>query len=357
MATVSFSLTIATACSARSRSSVRWALVCCTRIEMSCAVSSTCPTVRPYRANAALHEFTSATCPTLAAACLVARSLGRRRQSERLDAGGDGARGDDDDVGAGLHPRLDRVGEPGQPAGVEHAGRRGQRGGADLDHDAARGPDGVAVLSRSPLLLIARPRIGCPARARHASSPRSRRCRRAALRSAAPTRSVRSSRTSVPRPDSVTSTSRRRLRLPVERHVPDGHRAPGLGAQPQQFVLDTEPGQPVAEVADGLVVVEVGLARPNARAVRRAPRSRRLAVRLDGEAAVVDGHRTDHRPPRHRLAAARRCRPTPSPTARRSTAASLPGVTVDTRTPASRARRSRRGRIRRARAPRARRSC
>ena len=35
VATVSFSLTIATACSARSRSRVRWALVCCTRWEMS----------------------------------------------------------------------------------------------------------------------------------------------------------------------------------------------------------------------------------------------------------------------------------------------------------------------------------
>ena len=56
---------------------MRWALVCCTRIEMSCAVSSTCPTVRLYRANAVLHELISATWPTLAAACLVARSAGR----------------------------------------------------------------------------------------------------------------------------------------------------------------------------------------------------------------------------------------------------------------------------------------
>ncbi|CAG6932117.1 hypothetical protein PICSAR104_04188 [Mycobacterium avium subsp. paratuberculosis] len=47
VATVSFSLTIATACRARSRSRVRWALVCWARIEMSCALSSTCPTVRP----------------------------------------------------------------------------------------------------------------------------------------------------------------------------------------------------------------------------------------------------------------------------------------------------------------------
>ena len=34
--------------------------------------------------------------------------------------------------------------------------------------------------------------------------------------------------------------------------------APGLG----QLVLDAEPGQPVGEVADGLVVVEVGLPDP-----------------------------------------------------------------------------------------------
>ena len=37
---------------------------------------------------------------------------------------------------------------------------------------------------------------------------------------------------------------------------------PGLRAQPQQLVFDTEPGQPVAEIADGLVVVEIGLADP-----------------------------------------------------------------------------------------------
>ncbi len=49
------------------------------------------------------------------------------------------------------------------------------------------------------------------------------------------------------------------LRLPVEGHVADGHRAAGLGAEAQQFVFDTETGQPVAEVADGLVVVEIGL--------------------------------------------------------------------------------------------------
>ena len=54
----------------------------------------------------------------------------------------------------------------------------------------------------------------------------------------------------------------RRLRLPVERHLADGDRAPRLGAQPQQLVFDAEPRQPVGEVADRLVVVEVGLADP-----------------------------------------------------------------------------------------------
>ena len=122
---------------------------------MSWAVSSTCPTVRPYRANAALHELTSATCPTLAAACLVARSVGPTGQSERLDAGGDGARGHDDDVGARLHPRLDRVGQSGQPAGVEHPGRCGQRVGPDLDHQAARGSDGVAVCAHDVVTVFA----------------------------------------------------------------------------------------------------------------------------------------------------------------------------------------------------------
>ncbi|SKU19552.1 Uncharacterised protein [Mycobacteroides abscessus subsp. abscessus] len=46
VATVSFSFTMATACNAVSLSRVRCALVWCTRIEMSWAVSSTWPTVR-----------------------------------------------------------------------------------------------------------------------------------------------------------------------------------------------------------------------------------------------------------------------------------------------------------------------
>ncbi len=52
----------------------------------------------------------------------------------------------------------------------------------------------------------------------------------------------------------------RGLRFPVERHVADGDRAAGFGAKPQQLVFDTEPGQPIAEIADGLVVGEIRLA-------------------------------------------------------------------------------------------------
>ena len=54
----------------------------------------------------------------------------------------------------------------------------------------------------------------------------------------------------------------RGLWFPIERHVADGDRAAGLGAEAQQFVFDTESCQPVAEIADGLVVVEIRLSDP-----------------------------------------------------------------------------------------------
>ena len=79
----------------------------------------------------------------------------------------------------------------------------------------------------------------------------------------------------------------RRLRLPVEGHVADRDRTAGSSAQPQQLVLDAEPGQPVAEVADGLVVVEIGLRDP-AFGPHAVHHEAALAVRLDGESAVVN---------------------------------------------------------------------
>ena len=73
---------------------------------------------------------------------------------------------------------------------------------------------------------------------------------------------------------------------------------PGSGAQAQQLVLDAEPGQPVGEVADRLVVVEVGLADP-ALGPRAAHHEAALAVGFDGEAALVHRNRPEHRAARH----------------------------------------------------------
>ena len=66
--------------------------------------------------------------------------------------------------------------------------------------------------------------------------------------------------------------------------------APGSAPCARQLVLDAEPRQPVGEVADRLVVVEVGLPDPALGLRRRARRTRRLRPdRADGEAGVVDG--------------------------------------------------------------------
>ena len=111
-----------------------------------------------------------------------------------------------------------------------------------------------------------RPLVRSASVAHVSSPPCSRRWRRSSLRSAAPTRSLCSRRASVPRPVGVTSTPAGGLRLPLESHLADGHRAAGLGAALEQRLLDTEPGEPVAEVADRLVVVEVGLGHPAFRA-------------------------------------------------------------------------------------------
>ncbi|PQM47753.1 hypothetical protein C1Y40_02032 [Mycobacterium talmoniae] len=88
-------------------------------------------------------------------------------------------------------------------------------------------------------------------------------------------------------------------RLPVEGHLPDGDRAAGFGAQPQQFVLDAQARQPVPQVADRLVVVEIGLVDP---AFGPGPVHHKAAVtvRFHGEPGLVDGDRADHRPARHR---------------------------------------------------------
>ena len=62
--------------------------------------------------------------------------------------------------------------------------------------------------------------------------------------------------------------------------VADRDRGAGLRAELGQLVLDAEPGQPVGEVADGLVVVEVGLPHPAPRLVA-VDDERLLPGRLD----------------------------------------------------------------------------
>ena len=90
----------------------------------------------------------------------------------------------------------------------------------------------------------------------------SRRWRRAALRSSAPTRSVCLQARVGAALGHQGVDAGRCLRLPVERDLADGDRAAGSCAQPHQLVLDAQTGQPVAEIADGFVVVEVGLGDP-----------------------------------------------------------------------------------------------
>ncbi len=90
----------------------------------------------------------------------------------------------------------------------------------------------------------------------------------------------------------------RGLRFPVERHVADGDRAAGFGAKAQQFVFDTEPCQPVAEIADGLVVGEIRLSDP-AFGSRAAHDEAAVAVGFDGESALVHRDGADHRPAGH----------------------------------------------------------
>ena len=130
-----------------------------------------------------------------------------------------------------------------------------------------------------------------------ASERCNRRCARAALRSAAPIRSLGSSRRSVPRPESSTATPAGVVGLPVERDVADGHRRNRVRARRGERVLDAEPVQPVAEIADGLVVVEGGLPDPALRACATHDEPAiELRVGLDREAASSTACGPQHDP-------------------------------------------------------------
>src|SRR5690606_41339039 len=84
-------------------------------------------------------------------------------------------------------------------------------------------------------------------------------------------------------------------RLTVERDVADRDRAAGLGARLDEGVLHPAAREAVGEVADGLVVVERGLADPALGAGAADDEAAGLlGVRLDREARVVDGGRAQH---------------------------------------------------------------
>ena len=169
----------------------------------------------------------------------------------------------------------------------------GQRRRADLDDDPTRGRGRAgarASTGAATVEITPRPR---PPPARRSSS--SVRCRRRSMRAAL--RSVRRrrgrsgpaagrcrARTSIAATPAGVDGSQSKVTSPIVTGQPGV--APRLG----QRVLDAEAGQPVAEVADGLVVVEVRLPDPalGAPAAHDEP-TRQLRVRLDREAGVVDG--------------------------------------------------------------------
>ena len=59
-----------------------------------------------------------------------------------------------------------------------------------------------------------------------------------------------------------------------------------------QLVFHTQPGEPIAEIPDGLVVAEVRLAYPPLRPCSHNTKT--IGFLCDGEPGVVDGRRTDH---------------------------------------------------------------
>ena len=149
-------------------------------------------------------------------------------------------------------------------------------------------------------------------------------------------------------------------RLPVEGDVADRDlgarlRAPSLAS----CVLDPEPGQPVGEVADRLVVGEVGLQHPAPRLRRRGRRTPARPIASTVKPLSRGRRRAQHDPGRLDASAWPRaaCRPTP-PSRSRARAARAWRRRRDLEDREARtAPRGRRGPARRARGRRARRSC
>ena len=219
-------------------------------------------------------------------------------QAERGQPGGDGAGGDQHDLGAAAAGLGQRVDERAHPVGVDAAGGGGQRRGADLDHDPAGAGDGLPPVTRvsspgsSRSGLVLGPSAQSGRRAARSVGvvvgmpPRATSARRLAPRARAPyAASMSRDAGAAGRCSSKRSSSPRRLpstlgagvdhRLEVEDHrvvaSPISTVVALVGAELEQPVLDAEPVEPVGEEADGLVVGEVGLPDP---ALGLLPRTR-----------------------------------------------------------------------------------
>ena len=264
---------------------------------MSCAVSSTWPDGAVVAGERRAPRVDQRHLADAGRGLLGRQIRWAAGQSERLEARGDRTGGHDHDVGArpSSAPRSRRRASSSR-APSNMPGRRGQRGGADLDHDAARGAD--------------RPR-GAATGHGSLAHRMPRRSRRAALRSAAPTPGRSAPAACRCRGPTASRRRRRASAAPSRRSSsPMVTAQPGSAPSSQQLVLDAEPGQPVAEVADRLVVVEIGLADPafGPHAAHDEARRRRRARRVKPLSST--GDRPDHRPARRTPAAARRGRPT-----------------------------------------------
>ena len=168
----------------------------------------------------------------------VARTPG---PAERDEAGGDGPGGDQDGAGCRRAPGGRAAASAPIPSTGDPAVRSGQRGGADLDHrpGAAGRCRGAGRAGRCGLRWSPR-----------SASSRGGACGAAHAPGAWPVRAAG---------HGSRAPSRTPPRRPARR---SGPRPPGSAPAAASASSTPEPGQPVGQVADRLVVAEVGLPHP-----------------------------------------------------------------------------------------------
>src|SRR6516165_8853338 len=224
----------------------------------SSAVSRICPACISCRANAAAYTATSRPWPTLAAACWVARSRGRRASR----SGASPAAIAPEDTSTTWPPARTRPASAPASAAIRLSSIRPSLVIEDeptltTTRRAAATSSRPSASSWLPALswLPASPSPGPVTR------PASRRCRPGP-------RSPGQPLVAATRPETMRRASRD-VRVPVEHDrvvlVTDGHLGTRLRARLGERLLHADPGQPVTEVADRLGVAEVGLAHPAGR--------------------------------------------------------------------------------------------